>query len=174
MYVIFRISPPQSHPGNFPRFFVAVSLWLTMSWIWIPCWFCNYRERYNEDHRDFFDYFLSTLQLQLKIIIGIPLALACALPPRPSPPSPRAHARARHKLRLTRMCQWVYPLLHSALLWLCHSYHSCSCTSVCARVAAYQTNAGATPTPLHSNFPRFLTPLPQRTLLLHNILADRP
>jgi hypothetical protein len=59
------------------RAFFAVALWLTLAWIWIPCWFCNYKSRYAEDQRDFMDYVLECLQLQLKIMVLGPVLLAC-------------------------------------------------------------------------------------------------
>ena len=49
-----------------------------MSWIWIPCWCCKYKQRYHDDGRDFFDYVLSCLKLQLQILVGVPIAAARA------------------------------------------------------------------------------------------------
>ena len=63
------------------RAFFSVAIWLTLAWIWIPCWFCNYKSRYAEDERDFIDYFLECLKLQLKIMVAGPVLLACTFRP---------------------------------------------------------------------------------------------
>ncbi len=62
---------------NFPALCSSVAIWLPLAAIWIPCWFCNYKDRYVEDNRDFFDYVLACLKLQLQVLIGLPFALAC-------------------------------------------------------------------------------------------------
>jgi hypothetical protein len=62
---------------NFPALYSSVAIWLPLAAIWIPCWFCNYKDRYVEDNRDFFDYVLACLKLQLQVLVGLPFALAC-------------------------------------------------------------------------------------------------
>ena len=59
---------------------VPVALWLTMSWIWIPCWFCSYKERYLDDGLDFLDYVMANLKLQLRVLVMGPVVVAVALP----------------------------------------------------------------------------------------------
>jgi hypothetical protein len=75
--LIIIYTPLRIAPLNFPALLSAVAIWLTMIWIWIPCWFCKYKDRYHDDGRSFFDYAISGFKLQLQILVGVPLALAC-------------------------------------------------------------------------------------------------
>lgn len=55
---------------------LPVALWLTMSWLWIPCWFCSYKDRYFQDGLDFYDYVMASLKLQLQILVMGPVVVA--------------------------------------------------------------------------------------------------
>jgi hypothetical protein len=76
LHLVRSASRSRTISFSISRAFFAVAIWLTLAWIWIPCWFCNYKSRYAEEERDFIDYVLECLKLQLKIMVAGPVVLA--------------------------------------------------------------------------------------------------